>query len=409
MTSQRVGAGDPQRIDARGARRAVSTSAVLRAVLDHGPIARSTIARRTGLSAAAVTGHTAELTRLGLLRELPEDLGPRGLGRPHVPVDLDTGRHVVCGVHLAVHHATVALLDLRGKVLVQHEEPHDGLGAEELLARIAEIVDDLLLGYAPDRSPLGLGVATGGWVDHESGTVVEHAMLGWRDVPVRALLAAYTGLVVDVDGHARALVRAERLLGHRRARESVVQLFTGNVVDAAFATGDTVHHGPRSAAGAVAHLPVDGSTEPCRCGRTGCLEAAVSERTVARRGAELGVIPHDSFPLLLSLAKNGDKTALEMFLDRARLIGQAAALLIDVLNPEVLVLVDQSVAQLPDCLPVIREEARIRSRACVNVEETVVATSFPGNELATAGGAVVLDVLFDDPLGPLLTRLSSVS
>ncbi|GAA4533656.1 ROK family transcriptional regulator [Amycolatopsis samaneae] len=378
-------------------------------MLDHGPIARRTIARHTGLSAAAVTGHTAELARHGLLRELPEEIGPKGPGRPHVPVDLDTERHVVCGVHLAVHHATVALLDLRGNVLVQHEEPHDGLGAEELLARTAEILDDLLLGHAPDRVPLGLGVATGGWVDRESGTVVEHAMLGWRNVPARALLASCTGLAVEVDGHARALVRAERLLGSRRARESVVQLFTGNVVDAAFATGDTVHHGPRSAAGAVAHLPVDGSTEPCRCGRTGCLEAAVSEQTLARRGAETGLLPRASFPQLLALAKTGDATARRMFLDRARLVGQAAALLIDVLNPEVLVLVDQSVAQLPDCLPAIREEVRIRSRACVNVEEAVVATSFPGQELATAGGAVMLDVLFADPLGPLLTRLSRVS
>ncbi len=379
---------------------------VLRAVLDHGPIARSAIARRTGLSAAAVTGHTVELIRLGLLRELPEEPGPKGPGRPHVPVDLDTGRHVVCGVHLAVHHATVALLDLRGNVLVQHEEPHAGLGAEELLARTTEILDDLLLEHAPDRTPLGLGVATGGWVDRASGTVVEHAMLGWRDVPVRALLTSGTGFAVEIDGHARALVRAERLLGRRRSRESVVQLFTGNVVDAAFATGDTVHHGPRSAAGAVAHLPVDGSTEPCRCGRAGCLEAAVSEQTLARRGAEMGLLADESFPQLLALAANGDPIARKLFFDRARLVGQAAALLIDVLNPEILVLVDRSVAQLPDCLPIIREEVRTRSLACGDVEETVVGTSFPGTELATAGGVVMLDALFEDPLGPLLARVS---
>ncbi|MEU8633968.1 ROK family transcriptional regulator [Amycolatopsis sp. NPDC048633] len=396
------GADGPQRTDARGARRSASASAVLRAVLDDGPIARSTIARRTGLSAAAVTGHTADLARLGLLRELPEAEPRRSVGRPHVPVDLDTGRHVAGALHLAVHHATVALLDLRGNVLVQHEEPHDGLAAEDLLARAAEILDDLLLGHAPDREPLGLGVATGGWVDRESGTVVDHPLLGWRDVPVRDLLTASTGLTVAVDGHARSLVHAEQLFGHPRARESVVQLFTGNVVDAAFATGSVVHHGPRSAAGAVAHLPVDDSTEPCRCGRTGCLEATVSEATLARKA---GV----SFPELLTLATDGETAAVRLFQDRARLIGQAAALLLDVLNPAVLVLVDRSVAQVPGCLPAIRDEVRERSRSCADPAETVVATSFPGTELATAGGAVLLDVLYDDPLGPLLTRLSRTS
>ncbi len=398
----------PQRTDARGARRSASASAVLRTVLDEGPIARSTVARRTGLSAAAVTGHTAELLRHGLLRELPET-GKRSVGRPHVPVDLDTGRHVAGAVHFAVHHATVALLDLRGNVLAQHEEPHDGLAAEDLLARAAEILDDLLLGHAPDREPLGLGVATGGWVDRESGTVVDHPLLGWRDVPVRDLLTATTGLTVAVDGHARSLVHAEQLFGHPRARDSVVQLFTGNVVDAAFATGGTVHHGPRSAAGAVAHLPVDDSAEPCRCGRTGCLEATVSEATLARKAAESGLITRPDFPELLALATSGDSAAVRVFHDRARLIGQAAALLLDVLNPAVLVVVDRSVAQVPGCLPAIRDEVGERSRTCADPAETVVPTSFPGTELATAGGAVLLQALYDDPLGPLLTRLSHAS
>jgi predicted NBD/HSP70 family sugar kinase len=409
MTSLAAGADHPHRTDARGTRRSASASAVLRAVLDAGPIARSTVARRTGLSAAAVTGHTADLTRLGLLRELPEAGPRRSVGRPHVPVDLDTGRHVVGALHLAVHHATVALLDVRGKVLVQHEEPHDGLAAEDLLARAAEILDDLLLGHAPDREPLGLGFATGGWVDRGSGTVVDHPLLGWRDVPVRDLLTASTGLTVAVDGHARSLVHAEQLFGHPRTRESVVQLFTGNVVDAAFATGATVHHGPRSAAGAVAHLPVDDSAEPCRCGRTGCLEATVSEATLARKATEAGLLPRESFPDLLALAAAGDPAAVRLFHERARLIGQAAALLLDVLNPAVLVLVDRSAAQVPGCLPAVRDEVRARSRGRAGPAETVVTTSFPGTELATAGGAALLNVVYDDPLGPLLTRLPHAS
>jgi predicted NBD/HSP70 family sugar kinase len=203
-------------------------------------------------------------------------------------------------------------------------------------------------------------------------------------------------------------VHAEHLFGHAQARESVVQLFTGNVVDAAFATGAGVHHGPRSAAGAVAHLPVDDSTEACRCGRTGCLEATVSETTLARRAADEGLIARPDFPELLALAESGDSAALRLCHERARLIGQAAALLLDVLNPAVLVVVDRSVARVPGCLPTIRDEVRRRSR-CADPAETVVGSSFPGTELATAGGAVLLDVLYDDPLGPLLTRLSRAS
>ena len=90
---------------------------------------------------------------------------------------------------------------------------------------------------------------------------------------------ARTWLPVRVDGHGRALVAAEQLFGRARGSRSVLHLFVGNMVDAAFATNDEVHHGPRSQAGAIAHLPLPGGTEPCDCGRTGCLQAAVSERT----------------------------------------------------------------------------------------------------------------------------------
>ncbi|WP_181777306.1 ROK family transcriptional regulator [Amycolatopsis pittospori] len=385
-------------------RRSASASAVLRVVLDEGAIARSTIARRTGLSAAAVTGHVAELMQRGFLTELPEVAG--AVGRPHVPVDLDTERFVVCGAHIAVDHLTVGLLDLRGKVLAQQEVPHHGAEPAEQVAQIAELLDDLLIGHAPDRTPLGLGVATGGWVDEASGTVVEHGFLDWRGVPLRDLLTEVTGLDVRVDGHSRALIHAERLLGQPRARSSVVQLFTGNVVDAAFATGDTVHHGPRSAAGAVAHLRVDDSEESCRCGRSGCLEATVSERTVARKAAEAGLVETADFPAILRLAATGNTRAVALFHERARIIGQAAALLFDVLNPEILIVLDQSVRDVEGCLSTIRDEVSQRSWTCQDAEKFLVASSFPGTELVTAGAAAMLNSLYEDPL---FTRLPHAS
>jgi predicted NBD/HSP70 family sugar kinase len=108
-------------------------------------------------------------------------------------------------------------------------------------------------------------------------------MLGWRDVPVGQVFAAATGLPVRVDNHARALARAEQRFGDWRARTSVLHLFVGNTIDAAFATGGKIHHGPQSAAGAVAHLPLEGRPEPCLCGRRGCLQAVVSRAEVSAR------------------------------------------------------------------------------------------------------------------------------
>ena len=374
-------------------RRRTNASVILRSVLEHGPVARSTISRLTGLSPASVTDYCARFTELGLIRESATPQRSKGVGRPHVPVDLDASRFVVGGVHVAVPYTTVALLDLRGRVVVERRIGHDGCLADpsRVLARAAEGLD-ALLAEAAGTTPLGVGVAAGGWVDRDSGTIVDHPLLGWRDVPVRELLGARTGLPVHVDGHARALVNGERLFGRARGSRSVLHLFVGNVVDAAFATNDEVHHGPRSQAGAIAHLPLRGGTEPCDCGRVGCLQVELSERTLCRRAREAGIVEGVNPTHVVTAAERGNPVAVRLLTQRARMVGRAVGLLLDILNPETVVVTELGVIRREDCLRALREEVG-DARA-----SAVVPTSFPDSVLAVAGGSVMLDVLYRDPL-----------
>jgi predicted NBD/HSP70 family sugar kinase len=398
-------------------RRTTSASTVLLAALDHGPVARSTIARLAGLSPAAVTQQCAGLIGAGLLREAdqqdPGQQGPgqqgaqKGPGRPHVPVDVDTGGSVVCGLHIAVQRATLAAVDLRGRVIACEHHPHGDGRASQVLGRVAARVPGFLAQHVPGRRPLGLGIATGGWVDPGAGVIVEHPPLRWRDVPVRELLAQATGLPVRADSHARALIRAEQLFGDRRTRVSAVHMFVGSVVDAAFATGGTVHHGPRSAAGTVAHLPLRGRADPCGCGRTGCLAAAVSEETLARRAAARRIIAVPDFPALLEAARAGDRPALALLRERARLVASAAATLLDVLNPEVLVVAEAGAVHVPGCLEIMREEIGRRARSCPDPGSTVVATSFGPDVLPVSAAAVMLDAIYTSPLEPGSLSLAS--
>jgi predicted NBD/HSP70 family sugar kinase len=372
-------------------RRRTSASVVLRSVLEHGPVARSTIARLTGLSPASVTDYCARFAELGLIRESAELRRPKGVGRPHLPVDLDDSRFVVGGVHVAVPYTTVALLDLRGRVVARSEVKHVGTEPARVLGRAADALAALLAG-SPRSRALGVGFAAGGWVDRDSGTVVEHQLLGWREVQVRKVLEARTGLPVQVDGHARALVNAERLFGRARGSRSVLHLFAGNVVDSAFATHDEVHHGPRSQAGAIAHLPVPGGTEPCACGRVGCLQVELSERTLCRLAREAGVVDGVNPMHVVSAAAAGDPVAGRLLRERSRRVGRAVGLLLDVLNPERVVVTEIGAMHRADCLAALREEVGADRAA------TVSPISFTDSVLAVAGGSVALDVLYRDPL-----------
>ncbi len=148
---------------ARPDRRRTSARTVLRSVLEHGPVARSTVARLTGLSPASVTGHCARLAELGLLREASAPRRSGGVGRPHLPL-VDRSRLVVGGVHVAVPYTTAALLDLRGRVVAERRPPHPDTEPARVLERPAGGLAELL-GRVPQRRPLGVGFAAGGWVD----------------------------------------------------------------------------------------------------------------------------------------------------------------------------------------------------------------------------------------------------
>ncbi|OKJ75153.1 ROK family transcriptional regulator [Streptomyces sp. CB02460] len=384
-------------------RRPTGTGSVLGAILDHGPVARSTVARLTGLSPASVSGHVGRLLARGLVRESAETAGPKGLGRPHIPVEIDTGSYLVAGAHIAVAHSTLSLMDLRGRIVAQDRRPHGTTDPHGLLNQLAARLPALVDAHADGRSVLALGLATGHRVDPVGGVVVAHPQLGWQDVPARDLLAAATGLPVHVDSHSRALARAEQLFGQESTRASTVLLFVGAVVDAAFATEGALHRGPRSGAGSVAHLPLgaggSGGAEPCSCGRSGCLQSEVSERAMVRRAAAQGLVT-GSFPELLDRALAGDAVAVALFRRRARLVGRAAALLLDMFDPEVLVVVEPGAGRMPECLADLRAEVAERSVVCDDPERAVVPSSFTGSVLAVAGGAVALGSLYTDPLGP---------
>lgn len=380
-------------------RREANAATVLRAVLDHGPVARTEVARLTGLSAAAVSRQAVDLLRRELLTERPErpEPSPGVRGRPQRPLEVDGERLAVAGLHVGVPYSTFAVLDLRGRVLLRTEFPNGGRTGPAVLDPLLGRLPQLLASAAPGRRVVGLGAVTGGAVDAERGVTVRHEPLGWREVPLRALLERATGLPVRVDNHARALAAAEVLFGDPAARRSMVHLFVGHVVDASIAVGGQVHQGPPSVTGDGGHLPVPGSTARCHCGRRGCLSVAASDTTLFAAAAEQGVIARPDRQLLLAAVRAGDERALALVRERARLVGGALALLADVVNPDLLVLTETFALADPACLDEVRTEFALRSHLHRDAS-VLVAQRFGADALAVAACAPVLGELYARPL-----------
>ncbi|TWD82549.1 putative NBD/HSP70 family sugar kinase [Kribbella amoyensis] len=374
-------------------------SAILRTVMRHGPIARSELSGRTGMATGTMTKLTSLLSEAGLLRELPAESGHGALGRPRTPMVVDERTHRVVGVHFGLRRTTVCLLDLRGTLLAEVRLPHRGRrGFELLVAQAVEGIQELI-GRNPG-SVLGVGASTGGWVDREAGVVRDHRVLRWRNVPLREVLADGLGLPTEVDSSFRSLTMAERWFGGAQGVDDLIGLFVGNVVGAGFVLGGRVFPGYSAAAGTVDHLSVGvAAEEPCSCGRRDCLHGAASDLAVlahARRSDLIG--PRGTLEHLVQLARDGDVAADGLLVARAELVGVAAGTLIDMLDPEVVV-VSGGVVDAPEYLKSVQRGARayLRDKRRVDVDSVVRLSAFGTDGVAVSAASVVLDRIYAAP------------
>jgi predicted NBD/HSP70 family sugar kinase len=259
------------------------------------------------------------------------------------------------------------------------------------------------------RRPLWVGVAAGGVVDSATGHL-DHARLGWTDAPVGPVLAEALGLPVSLASHVDAMAGAELLLGARRlsaptesnvaagaAPTTSLYVYARETVGYALSIGGRVHS-PTSGPGTIAALPAQSQL----LGGTGQLESTVSDEAVLTAARKLRIVPADgpssTIAGVLRSARQGNQPAIELLGERARVLGEAVALLRDMLNPDDLVVGGQAFTEYPEGMAQVGAAYAQRS---VLAPRDIRLTSF-GNRVQEAGAGVVsLGGLYADPIAAM--------
>jgi predicted NBD/HSP70 family sugar kinase len=373
-------------------------SAILRTLLSRGPTARAELSAVTGLAPGSITKLTAELAAAGLVHELAPIEGPRQPGRPRVPVAIDGSRFRAAGVHVGLLRTTVGLVDLTGEIVSERVVTHRSRAPRGIIRQTAGALQRLV--SADQGTVLGVGASTGGVVDPATGFVSEHPALDWHDVPLRDQLADATGLPVVLDSTTRALPLAETWFGNAGGVRSLLHVFVGNVVGTALLVDGKPYLGASASAGLVDHLPTGVRTRHrCSCGGHDCLLASASDRAVVGEAAERGLVAPDSrLGDVLSLARSGDRTAARLLRQRAERVGGAVARLVELLDPELVVL-GGGVVHDPSYLADVRAsvEQRVRRPLRTPVDDLVVATSFGPQAVMFSSAALFLDAFYRSP------------
>lgn len=243
-------------------------------------------------------------------------------------------KKVAVGVDIGGTSVKLGLVDENGKVLARESFITKRYpGRKRQLAALVERISGLRSwagkkGYAL----LGVGVGAPGPVDVERGFVYFFPNIpGWKNTPLKLLLEKRLGLGVTVDNDANAMAFGEYRFGAGRGARNMIALTLGTGIGGGLVMDGKLFHGPKFSAVEVGHIVIDPAGVRCGCGNRGCVETFVGSgyifRKIRRTPQQAGLA-----------ARKGDRRALKMWKEAGEGLGTMLAGLVNVLNPERIVL-----------------------------------------------------------------------
>ena len=229
------------------------------------------------------------------------------------------------------------------------------------------------LKQVPDAEFIGVGVGAPGPLDAETGVVLVAPNLGWVNMPLKARLQEGLGLPTSLDNDANCAVLGEWWRGAASGSRIALGVTLGTGIGGGIIVNGRLFRGTSGYAGEIGHMTIDANGRRCKCGNYGCVEAYASGPNIALRAVEAlesgapstlpsyvgGDLRKITAQTVYQAAQAGDSLALEVVKETAHFLGAAIASLMNILNPEVVVVMG-GVTQAGDALlePLRREVSR---------------------------------------------------
>jgi predicted NBD/HSP70 family sugar kinase len=336
--------------DAMSRRRGVAAEELRRhnlaAVLERlhlsGPLSRSELTATTGLNRSTIADLIGELTALGLVEEGPA-AATSGPGRPSPLAATRPRGAVALAVEFSVDSIAVATVGLGGHVYdqVRAARPGRGFSPRQTVRDAAGLAEPLLGSLPADHVLVGVGTAVAGVTRRSDGFVHQAPNLGWRNVPLGVLLAGELGLADP------ALVANEADLGALAEHRRGVGVGVGHLIyvagEAGIGTGIICEGRPMLGsagyAGEAGHTLINPGGHRCGCGNVGCWETEAGAAALARRvGIPARVAGLGVLDTVLARAEAGEPRTLAALADVGRWLGLGIGNLVNLFNPELVVL-----------------------------------------------------------------------
>jgi N-acetylglucosamine repressor len=329
--------------------RDINRHIALNLIREHQPISRADLARLIKMTRGVVSVLVQELIAQGLIYE--GATGEAARGRKPTFLHIRTHDRLVVAVDVRFTRTFLMLCDFSGRQMaIENFETVVPIAefVKDLAGRIRKLLRRQGLGFTCE----GIGLVVPGMVDQRTGKILNAPALGWRDVDIRAKLAAATGLPVHIENSGRASALAQLWLtrGETSGGHNFVYISVSDGVGVGVVVNGELLRGRDHIAGEFGHMPLNLDGPRCMCGNNGCWEAYTSNLATLSRYFGWNLSKHSpkrlkdaersSFTVLdlIACARRGDSKAVAAVLATGRFLGLGIATIINLVNPDCLYL-----------------------------------------------------------------------
>lgn len=310
-----------------------------------------------------------------------------------------SGAHPAIGIDVGGTKTAAARVDVDGTVLARETLPTP---AQDMVATLATMVKTARAVLTPEVG--GVGVAAAGMVEAGTGVLRFAPNLAWRDVPLVGHLEAELGLPVVADNDNTAAAWGEHRFGAGRGYHDILLVGVGTGIGGGIVSGGKLFRGAHGFAAEIGHVVVDPSGPVCGCGNRGCWEQMASGQAVARAGrqavrdgVETSLAERSNKdpervtgPMVTQAAKTGDAVAVSILAEVGRWLGRGIGGLVNILDPEIVILAGGVVEAGDLLLEPARAEVREAVEAADRRPEVPVVIAALGSDCGVVGAAALV-------------------
>jgi len=236
----------------------------------------------------------------------------------------------------------------------------------------------------------GIGIGLPGLVDPLSGHVIFLPNIPkWRNIPLRQILQKKTGLPVFLDNDVNVITLGEWQFGAGQGTQNMIGMTLGTGVGAGLILNGLLYRGPGFAAGELGHMPINLKGPKCTCPSYACLESYVGNQRLIKRAVKRFRRKDITLEMISDLAGRHDPEALAFWKEVGLEVGSALVGVVNLLNPEKIVIGGGIARSSRFFFPVIRQQIRQRAMP-VQAKMVRVVKARLGDDTGLVGAGVLV-------------------